>query len=98
MRGGAAVSFGEYGLKVTERGRLTARQTMARRASPATSSAAVIRIFRTSISQKPAEVHGQRQEPWSRSRRARCCTPLAREAFNIAAVLHVRRHLSSWKN
>jgi large subunit ribosomal protein L16 len=51
---GAAVSFGEFGLKATERGRITARQIEAARRAI---SRIFIRIFPDKpISQKPAEV------------------------------------------
>jgi large subunit ribosomal protein L16 len=52
---GAAVSFGEFGLKATERGRLTARQIEAARRKRG--GRIFIRIFPDKpISQKPAEV------------------------------------------
>jgi large subunit ribosomal protein L16 len=58
---GAAVSFGEYGLKATERGRLTARQIEAARRAITRhikrGGRVFIRIFPDKpISQKPAEV------------------------------------------
>ena len=58
---GAAVSFGEYGLKATERGRLTARQIEAARRAISRhikrGGRVFIRIFPDKpISQKPAEV------------------------------------------
>jgi large subunit ribosomal protein L16 len=58
---GAHVSFGEYGLKVTERGRLTARQIEAARRAISRhikrGGRVWIRVFPDKpISQKPAEV------------------------------------------
>jgi large subunit ribosomal protein L16 len=58
---GAYVSFGEYGLKVTERGRLTARQIEAARRAISRhikrGGRVWIRVFPDKpISQKPAEV------------------------------------------
>jgi large subunit ribosomal protein L16 len=58
---GAAVSFGEFGLKVTERGRLTARQIEAARRAISRhikrGGRVWIRVFPDKpISQKPAEV------------------------------------------
>jgi large subunit ribosomal protein L16 len=58
---GAAVAFGEYGLKATERGRLTARQIEAARRAISRhikrGGRVWIRIFPDKpISQKPAEV------------------------------------------
>ena len=55
---GAHVSFGEFGLKATERGRLTARQIeAARRAIIKRGGRVWIRIFPDKpVSQKPAEV------------------------------------------
>jgi large subunit ribosomal protein L16 len=58
---GAAVSFGEYGLKATERGRLTARQIEAARRAITRhikrGGRVFIRIFPDKpVSQKPAEV------------------------------------------
>ena len=58
---GAAVSFGEFGLKVTERGRLTARQIEAARRAMTRhikrGGRIWIRIFPDKpVSQKPAEV------------------------------------------
>jgi large subunit ribosomal protein L16 len=58
---GASVSFGEYGLKATERGRLTARQIEAARRAISRhikrGGRVWIRIFPDKpISQKPAEV------------------------------------------
>jgi large subunit ribosomal protein L16 len=81
---GAAVSFGDFGLKATERGRLTARQIEAARRAISRhvkrGGRIWIRIFPDKpISQKPAEVRmgTARATPSTTSPRsspARCCT------------------------
>ncbi|WIQ81599.1 50S ribosomal protein L16 [Bordetella pertussis] len=82
---GTHVSFGEFGLKATGRGRLTARQIEAARRAInrhiKRGGRIWIRIFRNKpISQKPAEVRmgngqGQPRSTGSpRSSRARCST------------------------
>jgi large subunit ribosomal protein L16 len=100
---GAKVSFGEYGLKAIDRGRLTARQIEAARRAMTRhikrGGRIWIRIFPDKpISQKPAEVrmgNGKgNPEYWDGVQE-----DVAREAFRLAAAklplrtIFVHRHL-----
>ena len=81
---GNSVAFGDFGLKATDRGRLTARQIEAARRAISRhvkrGGRIWIRVFPDKpISQKPAEVRmgngkGNPSTTWPRSSRARSCT------------------------
>ncbi len=81
---GAAVSFGDFGLKATERGRITARQIEAARRAISRhikrGGRIFIRIFQTSRFRRSrpkcawVTARATPSTTWPRSSRARCCT------------------------
>jgi large subunit ribosomal protein L16 len=81
---GANVSFGEFGLKATERGRITARQIEAARRAISRHIKRGGRIFIRIFPDKPisrslpksawATARATPSTTWPRSSRARCCT------------------------
>ena len=107
---GANVSFGEFGLKATERGRITARQIEAARRAISRhikrGGRIFIRIFPDKpISQKPARVlRGRDRSRQGAVRAERCTGSAGSRGFHArrcqaAVALHIRhasnRHLNT---